>query len=85
MRFLSRHEMLRVSGLGAGLALLPRVLRAAPDFLDAGTAVRRAVFAQLAAEGTRVFGCHLPFPGLGRLIARGDGFRWQAEDWDAGV
>jgi glyoxylase-like metal-dependent hydrolase (beta-lactamase superfamily II) len=52
---------------------------------EQAAATRRAIFAQLAAEGTRVFGCHLPFPGLGRLIARGDGFRWQPEDWDAGV
>ena len=52
---------------------------------EQAAATRRAVFTQLAAEGTRVFGCHLPFPGLGRLITRGDGFRWQAEDWDAGV
>lgn len=85
MRSLSRRDMLRVTGLGASLALLPRVLRAAPDSLDAGTATRRAVFAQLAAEGTRVFGCHLPFPGLGRLIARGESIRWQAEYCDAGV
>ena len=52
---------------------------------EQAAATRRAVFTQLAAEGTRVFGCHLPFPGLGRLIAQGDGFRWQPEDWDAAV
>ena len=52
---------------------------------EQAAATRRAVFTQLATEGTRVFGCHLPFPGLGRLIAQGDGFRWQPEDWDAAV
>jgi len=38
MPFLSRRDMLRVAGLGAGLALLPRALRAATDSPAAGPA-----------------------------------------------
>ena len=89
LRIASRGETLHHIGdlTHHGALLVPH-----PDWTIASdcneeqaAATRRTVFAQLAAEGTRVFGCHLPFPGLGRLIARGDSFRWQAEDWDAGV
>jgi glyoxylase-like metal-dependent hydrolase (beta-lactamase superfamily II) len=46
-------------------------------------ATRKRVFAQLAADGTRVFGCHVPFPGLGRIVAvtGGEQYRWVPEDW----
>jgi glyoxylase-like metal-dependent hydrolase (beta-lactamase superfamily II) len=50
--------------------------------LAAGT--RKRIFAQLAAEGTRVFGSHVPFPGLGRIVAITAGdeqYRWVPEDW----
>ncbi len=47
-------------------------------------ATRQQVFAQLAAAGTRVFGSHVPFPGLGRIVAvaaGGEQYRWVPEDW----
>ncbi|MFT3830124.1 MAG: MBL fold metallo-hydrolase [Opitutaceae bacterium] len=47
-------------------------------------ATRKQVFAQLAAEGVRVFGSHVPFPGLGRIVALaagGEQYRWVPEDW----
>jgi hypothetical protein len=28
-----------------------------------------------------VFGSHLPFPGLGRIVAVGERYRWVPEDW----
>jgi glyoxylase-like metal-dependent hydrolase (beta-lactamase superfamily II) len=48
--------------------------------MDAGMAdaARRRFFARAAAEGALVFGYHLgPFPNLGRLVKRGDAWRWQ--------
>jgi glyoxylase-like metal-dependent hydrolase (beta-lactamase superfamily II) len=45
-------------------------------------ATRRAIFARLAAEGTPVFGYHLPFPALGRLVSQGSGYRWLPRQWD---
>ncbi len=44
-------------------------------------ASRRSLCARLAADRTRVFGSHLPFPGLGALHVRGAGFEWVPEDW----
>lgn len=44
-------------------------------------ATRRATLARVAAEKTRTFGNHLPFPGLGRVRADGNAFRWEAEPW----
>lgn len=48
-------------------------------------ATRKATFARLAAEGTPTFGYHLPFPALGRIKTRGDGFRWVPSTWEPGV
>lgn len=50
---------------------------------ELAAATRRKVFAQLAAEGTRVFGSHVPFPGLGRIVAvtGAEQYRWVPEDW----
>jgi glyoxylase-like metal-dependent hydrolase (beta-lactamase superfamily II) len=45
----------------------------------AAEALRQATLARLAAEGTRVFTTHFPFPGVGRVVAAGDGFAWQPE------
>jgi len=45
-------------------------------------ATRKATFARLAAEGTPVFGYHLPFPALGRLVSQGSGYRWLPRQWD---
>lgn len=40
---------------------------------------RRTAFAEAAAEGTRILGSHLAFPGLGRVVRRGSGFGWAPE------
>ena len=44
-----------------------------------GAASRRALLAQVAASGQRVFAGHFPFPGLGRVVQRGNGLVWVAE------
>lgn len=46
---------------------------------------RKTVFQKLADARERVFGFHLPFPGLGRVVQSGAGFRWVQEDWIPGV
>jgi glyoxylase-like metal-dependent hydrolase (beta-lactamase superfamily II) len=45
---------------------------------------RKKVFAQAAAEHTRIFAFHLSWPGLGRIAKLGDGYRWLPEraHWD---
>jgi glyoxylase-like metal-dependent hydrolase (beta-lactamase superfamily II) len=42
-----------------------------------GSASRRAMLTQLAASHEWVFAPHFPFPGVGRVVAKGDGFVWQ--------
>lgn len=43
------------------------------------TASRTALISELAASGERVYAVHFPFPGLGRIEKRGEGFAWMAE------
>ena len=43
----------------------------------AADGVRQQLLARLAAEGTRVFAFHFPFPGLGRVAPEGQGFVWK--------
>jgi len=42
-------------------------------------ASRRALLQQAADGQWRVYSVHFPFPGLGRIVARGDGFAWAPE------
>jgi len=42
-----------------------------------GEATRRAELATLAASHEWVFAPHFPYPGVGRIVAAGDGFAWQ--------
>jgi len=42
----------------------------------AGRATRRAVLTRLAASHEWVFAPHFPFPGVGHVEAKGDGFVW---------
>jgi glyoxylase-like metal-dependent hydrolase (beta-lactamase superfamily II) len=42
---------------------------------------RRALFAEVAAQRTRVLGYHLPFPGLGHVRAVEQGYAWVPEPW----
>lgn len=41
-----------------------------------GTASRRAELARLAASHEMIFAPHFPFPGVGTVAAKGDGFVW---------
>lgn len=45
----------------------------------AGAASRAALVADLARNGTRVYAVHFPFPGIGKIEQRNDGFVWVAE------
>lgn len=45
---------------------------------------RKKVFAQAAAERTRCFGFHVPWPGLGHIVPEGQGYVWHAERWSWG-
>ena len=40
-------------------------------------ATRRRTLEHLAASGELVFAPHFPFPGVGRIEAKGDGFAWK--------
>ncbi len=43
----------------------------------AGAATRRQVLEHLAATHELVFSPHFPFPGVGRIVAKGEGFAWK--------
>ncbi|MEX2382161.1 MAG: MBL fold metallo-hydrolase [Opitutales bacterium] len=49
------------------------------DLPHAAAATRRKEFAKAAETRERVFGFHLPWPGLGRIIASGGGYSWVPE------
>ena len=42
-----------------------------------GEATRRTTLTRLAASNEWVFAPHLPFPGVGRIRAKGEGFSWE--------
>lgn len=43
---------------------------------------RKKVFAQAAAQRTRCYGFHLPWPGIGRVLPLDGGYLWHAEQWN---
>jgi glyoxylase-like metal-dependent hydrolase (beta-lactamase superfamily II) len=45
----------------------------------AAEAMREQTLAKLAADHTRVYAVHFPFPGLGHIIGEGDDLHWQRE------
>lgn len=45
---------------------------------------RRRLFARAAAERTRCYGFHMPWPGLGRILPQPDGYAWYPERWSWG-
>jgi glyoxylase-like metal-dependent hydrolase (beta-lactamase superfamily II) len=45
----------------------------------AADAVRAQALARLAAERTRVYAVHFPFPGLGHVVEADGAFAWQSE------
>ncbi len=91
------HMTLRIESQGeslyhiADLTHNAHVMLPHPDWTIASdcdeplaAATRKRIFAGLAAEGVRVFGSHVPFPGLGRIVAvaaGGEQYRWVPEDW----
>lgn len=42
---------------------------------------REKAFDMIAADGMRVFGYHLPWPGLGKIRRESKGFQWISEPW----
>lgn len=46
---------------------------------EQAVATRKKVFARLAANRERTYGFHLPWPGIGRVLPKGDGYAWNAE------
>lgn len=45
----------------------------------AAEAMRQQTLAKLAADHTRVFAVHFPFPGVGHVVAEGQGLVWKPE------
>lgn len=45
---------------------------------------RKKVFSRAAAERTRSYGFHMPWPGLGQLLPAGPGYLWHPERWSWG-
>lgn len=45
---------------------------------EQAAATRARIFAQCAAERTRVAGMHLAFPGIGHVVKRNSGYNWEA-------
>lgn len=45
----------------------------------AAEATRQKTLAALAADHERVYAVHFPFPGIGRVTAKGDSLAWQPE------
>ena len=76
----SQEQLLCISDL----ALHPLHLEepgwvAAVDMLpDQLVTQRRALFAMVTAARCRVMAFHFPFPGLGRVSAKGASWRWEA-------
>jgi glyoxylase-like metal-dependent hydrolase (beta-lactamase superfamily II) len=46
---------------------------------DAAEAMRKQTLAKLAADNTRAYAFHFPFPGLGHVVGQGDELSWQRE------
>jgi glyoxylase-like metal-dependent hydrolase (beta-lactamase superfamily II) len=44
-------------------------------------ATRKKFFAKAAAERTRCFGFHVPWPGLGNVVSHNAGYLWHGERW----
>ncbi len=49
-----------------------------------GIDTRKKVFAKAAAERTRCYGFHVPWPGLGHILPAGNGYLWHQERWSWG-
>jgi glyoxylase-like metal-dependent hydrolase (beta-lactamase superfamily II) len=51
---------------------------------EVAVAVRQRLFARLAASRERCYGFHLPWPGIGRVLPRNPGYRWEPERFSWG-
>lgn len=84
------HTVIRIEAGGAALYALgdlahhpmqiemPEIVYRFDNDQVASVASRRRVLAAVAAEGALALGYHYPWPGLGRLRAAGDGWRFEA-------
>lgn len=45
---------------------------------------RKQIFEKSAAERTRCYGFHVPFPGIGHIVPVGKGYLWHPERWSWG-
>jgi glyoxylase-like metal-dependent hydrolase (beta-lactamase superfamily II) len=87
------HIGVRIEDAGKSLIMVsdmifPVVHPAATDvfFLfeqdrDAAKAMRDRFFPRAASEGALIAATHMPFPGLGRVVADRGEMRWQVADW----
>jgi len=51
---------------------------------EVAVATRKRVFGRLAGTNERAYGFHLPWPGLGRVLPKGPGYKWEIERWSWG-
>jgi glyoxylase-like metal-dependent hydrolase (beta-lactamase superfamily II) len=64
---------------------MERLWRPGPDLDQEGAAqVRRSLFDRAAADRIPVLGFHFLFPGLDRIAANGDAYRWAPAGWAFG-
>jgi glyoxylase-like metal-dependent hydrolase (beta-lactamase superfamily II) len=49
--------------------------------IELATATRKQVLADLTTNHQKVFGYHLPWPGIGHIRKQGDGYEWVAETY----
>jgi glyoxylase-like metal-dependent hydrolase (beta-lactamase superfamily II) len=48
---------------------------------EQAASTRKTAFEKLAAARTRVIGFHLPFPGVGHIRKKDQGYEWVPEPW----
>ncbi|WP_176038897.1 MBL fold metallo-hydrolase [Burkholderia multivorans] len=88
------HSGFKVSSAGQDLLIwadtlhLPAIQPSCPDAgvihdvdRNAAAATRKRIFAEVAAKGQLVAGCHLEFPSVARLIRDGDAYRLIPAFW----
>ena len=83
----SRGERLTLLG---DLVHVPQLQFAHPDYSmafdfdeDKGRAVRQAVFRDVAVQRQWIAGAHLPFPGVGHLIIKDEGYAYVPAEYSA--
>lgn len=51
---------------------------------EVAVSTRQRLFSQLAHTRERAYGFHLPWPGIGRVLPKNQGYRWEQERWSWG-